>query len=227
MSGFLANNNINVTALCFEVDFTKDDLFFIKASPQFWQFVLSENKHRTIKVVDSFDYRKYGATTCVRLAFKAFEMQHFKFDMGELDPLNGTLAISQKNKLDKMKNWDDSPLKDFECKKKKNQNCYCLVAKEQQVKHCADSRSRCVSKRCSVARCKKCCVKHCIKHELKCKCKDHVTAMDKELAKAVEAGVLVDGFDVNVGDAARDKSSGGNENDIDVNGNVEEDAIAG
>ena len=102
--------------------------------------------------------------------------------MGELDPLNATLAISQKNKQDKMKNWDDSPLKDFECKKKKNQNCYCLVAKEQQVKHCVDCCSSCVSMRCSVARYKKCCVKYCIKHELKCKCKDHVTAMDKVLA---------------------------------------------
>ena len=100
-------------------------------------------------------------------------------------------------------------------------------AKEQQVKHCADFHSSHVSKRSSVARCKKCCVKHCIKHELKCKCKDHVTAMDKELAKAVEAGVLVDGVDVNVGDAAHDNSGGGDENDIDVNGDVEEDAIAG
>ena len=70
-------------------------------------------------------------------------------------------------------------------------------------------------------------MKHCIKHELKYKCKDHVTVMDKELAKAVEAGVLVDEVDVNVGDAARDNSSGGDENDIDVNGDVEEDAIAG
>lgn len=90
------------------------------------------------------------------------------------------------------------------------------------MKHCAD----CCSS-CSVARCKKCCVKHCIKHELKCKCKDHVMAMSKELAKAVEAGVLVDGVDVKVSDAARDNSSGGDENDIDVNGDVEEDAIAG
>ena len=53
-----------------------------------------------------------------------------------------------------------------------------------------------------------------------------MTAMDKEFAKVVEAGVIVDGIDVNVGDAARDNSSG-DENDIDVNGDVEEDAIAG
>ena len=37
----------------------------------------------------------------------------------------------------------------------------------------------------------------------------------------------VDGIDVNVGDAAWDDSNGGDENDTDVNGDVEEDAIAG
>ena len=50
--------------------------------------------------------------------------------------------------------------------------------------------------------------------------------MDKELSKAVEAGVIVDGVNVNVVDAACDNSSGGDDNDIDVNGDVEEDAIA-
>ena len=51
--------------------------------------------------------------------------------------------------------------------------------------------------------------------------------MDKELAKAVEEGVMVDGVDVNDDDDARHDSSGGDENDIDVNGDIEEDAIAG
>ncbi len=59
-------------------------------------------------------------------------MQHFKFDMGELDPLNGTLAISQKNKPDKMKIWDDSPLKDFECKKKKIRIVTALLLKSSR-----------------------------------------------------------------------------------------------
>jgi hypothetical protein len=38
--GFLANNDINVTASCCEGDFTKDDLFFIKASPLSGNFSL-------------------------------------------------------------------------------------------------------------------------------------------------------------------------------------------
>jgi len=62
--GFLNNNDLNVTASCFEVDFTTDQLLTIKASPRFWEFVFSAKEERTIKVVDSFDYSRYGATTC-------------------------------------------------------------------------------------------------------------------------------------------------------------------
>ena len=61
-------------------------------------------------MVDLYDYSKYGATACVRMAFKKFEMQKFKLDMGTLQPNSGTLAISQKHKLDKMKGWGESPL---------------------------------------------------------------------------------------------------------------------
>jgi hypothetical protein len=174
-------------------------LLTIKASPRFWEFVFSVKEERTIKVVDSFDYSRYGATTCVRLAFKAFEMQQFKFDMGELSPSNGTLAVSQKSKLDKMSKWEENPLKDFDCKKKRKQNCYYLVGKEQNVDSCVDCHSCRVSKKCSTSRCKKCCVKHCVNESLKCKCKDHAKSVQNELAKLVEAEVLVDGVDVDVG----------------------------
>jgi len=63
-------------------------------------------------------------------------MQQFKFDMGELSPSNGTLAVSLKSKLDKMSKWEENPLKDFDCKKKRKQNCYYLVGKEQNVDFC-------------------------------------------------------------------------------------------
>jgi hypothetical protein len=104
-SGFLENNDINVTAFCFEVDFSKDQCLTLHASPCFWEFVFEKPENRMIKVADSFDLTKYTATTSIRLAFKKYEMQQFNLDMSNLDPSNGTFANSQKVKVDKMKDW--------------------------------------------------------------------------------------------------------------------------
>lgn len=111
---------------------------------------------------------------------------------------------TQKSKLDKIRNWEESPLKYFDCKKeeaelllsgcKKIRNWLCvlivtLVMLVRNVLHHP------------VASCKKCCVKHCIIELLECKCqckciKDHTKAMmQKELANTV----VVDGVDVTVG----------------------------
>lgn len=46
-----------------------------------------------MQVVDSYNYSKYGATTCVCIAFKMFEMQQIILDMGKLDPNIDTLAM--------------------------------------------------------------------------------------------------------------------------------------
>ena len=52
------------------------------------------------------------ATSCVRIAFKAFEMS-IPFDFGACggDPKNGTLATSQKEKIGDhvMQMWDGNP----------------------------------------------------------------------------------------------------------------------
>eukprot|EP00956_Cyclotella_meneghiniana_P018221 scaffold30203_cov61-Cyclotella_meneghiniana.AAC.1 len=63
--------------------------------------------------------------------------------MGDLDPtINGTLASSQKEKLDKMKRWVSNPFKAYECKKKKNKNYYYLELEAKDNKRvCADCRS--------------------------------------------------------------------------------------
>lgn len=36
------NNDINLTATCLHVDFSKDILFEFQVSPQFWQFYFDE-----------------------------------------------------------------------------------------------------------------------------------------------------------------------------------------
>ena len=57
------------------------------------------------------------ATTCVRIAFKGFEMGiPFEFGAGG-DPTNRTLATSQKEKIDAMQMWDGNPFVHYNIKK--------------------------------------------------------------------------------------------------------------
>jgi hypothetical protein len=199
-AGFLDNNDINVTATCFEVDLP-NDIFRVHVSPYFWEFAFSKAADRTIRVVDSYNLSKYTSTTCIRLAFKAFEMDQFKLDMEGLDPTNGTFANSQKEKLDQMKSWEKSPFHTFDCKKKKNKNCFMFVSKHDKVACTACKKGR-VNKTCSNSMCKKCCVNHALNNSTKCKCKEHYKAMQKEQQKLVDAELLVDGVDVNVEECA-------------------------
>jgi hypothetical protein len=112
---------------------------------------------QTIRVVDSYNHSKYTSTTYIRLAFKAFEMDQFKFDIEGLDLTNGTFANSQKQKLDQMKSWDKSPFHVFDCKKKKkNQNCFVFVSKHDKVACTVCKKGR-VNKTCS-----KVCVKSAV-----------------------------------------------------------------
>ena len=53
-TGFIANNDINLTATCFEVDLP-NDTFRVHVSPYFWEFAFSTSANRTIQVVDSYD----------------------------------------------------------------------------------------------------------------------------------------------------------------------------
>eukprot|EP00956_Cyclotella_meneghiniana_P025955 scaffold55159_cov58-Cyclotella_meneghiniana.AAC.6 len=77
-AGFLENNDINVTASYLEVDLSQDKSVHTHASPRFWKFLFSSNSERTIELVDNYDCTRYSATTCVRIAFKHFEMQMFR-----------------------------------------------------------------------------------------------------------------------------------------------------
>eukprot|EP00956_Cyclotella_meneghiniana_P027530 scaffold61920_cov23-Cyclotella_meneghiniana.AAC.1 len=161
-AGFLENNDINVIASCLEVDLSCDQ-----------SFLFSSESDRTIELVDTYDFSKYSATTCVRLAYKHFQMPMFNLDTGNVDPTTGTLASSQKEKLDKMKAWDNNPLKAYDCKKKKSKNYYFLVAKDNALV-CVDCRSS--------------------RERETCKCKDHLKGMkvrkQKVLEELAEAGIL-------------------------------------
>lgn len=123
-------------------------------------------------------------------------MDQFKFDIEGLDPTNGTFANSQKQKLDQMKSWDKSPFHVFDCKKKKNQNCFVFVSKHDKVACTVCKKGR-VNKTCSKSMCKKCCVKCALSTSTKCKCKEHYKAMKNEQQKLIDAEILVDGVDVN------------------------------
>ena len=62
---FLKNNDLNITACCFHVDFATDGLFSIHASPCFWQFLFQNYAERKILTINQFNSSNYGANTCV------------------------------------------------------------------------------------------------------------------------------------------------------------------
>lgn len=166
---FLANNDINVTACCFDVDFSRADenLVAIHALPCFWQFIFEQNSNRQLRVVKLYDTSEYEATTLVRMAFKGFELD-FPINFGTLDPTVGTIAESQKVKFDKMKGWNDSPFFEYQCKKVRSH--YVIVKKHSKV-NCVKCLSAISNKKCKSKMCKQCCAEHgaptCAAHKKK------------------------------------------------------------
>ena len=140
---------------------------------------VQKNDDRIIKTVKTFDQSEYDARTCVRMAFKAFEMG-FKFDFGNIDPTDGTLAKSHKEKFDKMLGWVDSPFHEYKCNTCTRRvsstvtvTTYVLKKKHDRVK-CNDCNVVWANMLCSHKRCKKCCVKHTKGSNVNaCKVKSH------------------------------------------------------
>ena len=165
-NSFLANNDLNVTGACLNVNFSQDDLVSLHASPSFWKFAFDKNATRKIQVEKPFDTAEYEATTLVRMAFKAFELG-FPFTFGDIDPTVGSIALSQKVKFDKMKEWGSSPFHPYQLKKV--QNHFFIVKKHPQVKcvHCGMNNA---NKQCKNEMCKKCCLQH---GALSCKTHKH------------------------------------------------------
>ena len=149
---FLQNNDINVTASCLHVDFSKDELFELHVAPQFWKFLFDQNVNRKVSPISRLGVQNATATTCVRIAFKGFEMGiPFEFGAGG-DPTNGTLATSQKEKIDAMQMWAGNPFVHYNIKKINNHyRMQKKVAREQ----CTKCKSRYINSRCTFKLCSK------------------------------------------------------------------------
>lgn len=116
------------------------------------------------------DADKYGATTCVRMAYKSFQLG-FKHSFGDIDPTRGTLAKSQKEKIDKMKDWTDNPFDEYQCSK--CQNHFVLKKKSEKIR-CNACEKSWANAQCSYQMCKKCCVSHTSDEDMRaCKVKSH------------------------------------------------------
>ena len=126
----------------------------VQASPVFWKFLFEKHANRTIEVSKPYDNSKYEATTLVRMAFKAFEM-NYPFTFGSLDPTAGTIALSQKVKFDKMTEWTNSPFHTYQLKRVLTY--YRIVKKHKQVK-CGKCGRKNANLSCSNKMCKKCCL---------------------------------------------------------------------
>ena len=60
---FLKNNDINVTASCLHVDFSKDELFELHVAPQFWIFLFDPNVNRKVSPISRLGIQNATATT--------------------------------------------------------------------------------------------------------------------------------------------------------------------
>ena len=91
-------------------------------------------------------------------------MPSLRFDIEGIDFMKGTLANSQKAKFDKMKNWPDSPFKEYQCNKRGNH--FVMVKKHARV-YCVECKTGRANASCSNKMCKKCCSKHAGHHKLR------------------------------------------------------------
>ena len=67
-STFLINIDLNVTATCPMVEFSRDKLFSLHVSLCFWLFLLQNHSEERIQTVSTINMDSYEETTCVRIA---------------------------------------------------------------------------------------------------------------------------------------------------------------
>ena len=188
---FLQNNDINVTASCLHVDFSKDELFELHIAPQFWKFLFDQNVNRKVSPISRLGVQNATATTCVRIAFKAFEMGiPFEFGAGG-DPTNGTLATSQKEKIDAMQMWDGNPFVHYNIKKINN---HYIMQKKVAREQCTKCKSRYINSRCTFKLCSKCCVDQTTEGG-PCRVKSHRNAKERREAMGEGAEAEAEGED--------------------------------
>jgi hypothetical protein len=109
------------------------------------------------------------------MAFKAKEMS-IPCSFGDIDPMNGTFAASQKEKLDKMKGSDqEDPFYEYDCRKKRNLNCFHFVKKHTKINCNGHGCLTRANRRCRYKMCRSCCIqyKRDFRGEPPCNMKEH------------------------------------------------------
>jgi hypothetical protein len=167
--GFLANNDINATGVCIEVEGDEAELMSIKASPQFWEFFLSTGDNRILKASKN----GVGIRTFVRLAYKSYQM---KIPYSNKDPDGNKLMNvqekffrSHKEKIEKMnRDWSEgSPFLNYDITNKNNDFYLEKAINRVDCENCKVGRA---NKNCVQGFCKKCCNKtdkECAAHKSK------------------------------------------------------------
>jgi len=192
---FLSNNDLNATASCIHITaLTYDSAgdkrvkFALHVRPQLWHLLLCPNSEKRIEVVNQ-NVLDNPATTCVRAAYKSMQMK-IKLNLDKLgDPVVGTLAKSQKTKLDEMEGWADYPFVEYRAKKVRGH--FVLVKKSSAIV-CMGCAKRGNAK-CSNRMCKGCCIMLMSKRRntVPCRAKCHdfiIAAYDARYESQVKEG---------------------------------------
>ena len=92
------------------------------------------------------------------MAYKAYQLSFpFSHDFYGIDPTDGTIAESQKKKVDEMAKWDNRPFHEYQCRRVRSH--FVIQKKHSRVKceHCVKKWSN-IS--CCNTMCRTCCIEH-------------------------------------------------------------------
>lgn len=120
------------------------------------EFLFECNADRKIRPISRLVILYANVTTCVRIAFNAFEMGFFYFGTGGY-PTNGTLTNSQKEKIDSMHMCQHNPFVHYNVKKERNH--FKLRKKNERV-NCEMCKTKAANAKCSFKLCLKCCIEY-------------------------------------------------------------------
>jgi len=167
--GFLANNDINATAICVEVLGLDQTNIQVHSSPAFWDFFFAKGNRRVLQACrPDVDLR-----TLVRLAYKSYQMgisfnEEAPGGRSILD-LQDTIYHSHKEKIELLnKEWVHSPFLGFKIVKKHHGFQLERIITRIPCSKCKSGRA---NKNCKQVLCRKCCLeddsktKRCAAHD--------------------------------------------------------------
>jgi hypothetical protein len=162
----LANNDINATAVAFEVSNSGNDSE-LSASPEFWEF-LSTGRLKMIRSGKAKD------RSIVRIFYKAFDMSLEIEGRDDLLRLIGKEVIykSHMQKIEEMgRSWEESPFTSDKYKflsSGRGGNEYKIVEIPKPIQ-CASCTNKSANKKCKHSCCKKCCLEKQVQSQEACK----------------------------------------------------------